>query len=452
MRHLDIVSPFYGEFGFLILKHVRYVHYLNTPNKIVCCPRGHESLYPTATGFFYDYNDPVPQSNKHNGNWYIPNEALDQRLRQLFPTATIIQPVYDCHWHVSDLIKPSLKATPYFDKTDLVISPRNKSLFEERNWKHWPRIIQALQHHNFKIGIAGSKETSTNYPNTAQAWDHPDGDITGSIDLLNNTRLYLGTDSGLTHLAALLDISTLAFRNDKTIPEVTDMLPVADRTNKKYFKTIKDGWDDPDAVLGQILLHLSNPKMRTREFQFWSQYGEDRFVKPFLPQVGVYCEVGASDGVGASNTLHFERSGWTGVLIEPDPRHDTLEANRPDSKVFRCAAASTEGLADFHLEERPSWSGLERTSPNIIKVRTKTLTNILKEAKVEKLDLLSIDTEGTELDVWKSLSPELYPTIAILEWDTTGKPSNEAPIETTMLASGYELLQKTAGNLIFKRK
>src|SRR4029077_1746907 len=52
-----------------------------------------------------------------------------------------------------------------------------------------------------------------------------------------------------------------------------------------------------------------------------SQNGEDRWLEAHFggKRSGFFVEVGAYDGVNLSNTYHFEQTGWTGVLVEPDP-------------------------------------------------------------------------------------------------------------------------------------
>ena len=42
----------------------------------------------------------------------------------------------------------------------------------------------------------------------------------------------------------------------------------------------------------------------------FSQCGEDRWIAENLkPEIGVFCEVGAFNGIGCSNTLMFEELG-----------------------------------------------------------------------------------------------------------------------------------------------
>ena len=56
------------------------------------------------------------------------------------------------------------------------------------------------------------------------------------------------------------------------------------------------------------------------EAGWYAQFDEDRILRSMMPQrEGLFVEVGAADGVVGSNTLHFEQTGWTGVLVEASP-------------------------------------------------------------------------------------------------------------------------------------
>ena len=53
---------------------------------------------------------------------------------------------------------------------------------------------------------------------------------------------------------------------------------------------------------------------------FKAQHQEDRILARMLWGRRGFCvEVGANNGVLGSNTYYFEKAGWRGILIEPDP-------------------------------------------------------------------------------------------------------------------------------------
>lgn len=192
---------------------------------------------------------------------------------------------------------------------------------------------------------------------------------------------------------------------------------------------------------------------------YYSQHGEDKWIHEHLttPGIGVFVEVGAHDGVNLSNTKFFEEQAWRGLCIEADPRlwHPLLQ-NRQCKKFFG-AVGSNPNLA-FDMCEESTWSGFKRagnvqgkpTAP--VMVPTLPLRAVLDAYDIWAINVLSLDTEGTELDVWDSghFGSRPYPSIVIIEWETAGLPSNEARIMEHFKRLPYELVHRNVGNLIFQ--
>jgi len=183
---------------------------------------------------------------------------------------------------------------------------------------------------------------------------------------------------------------------------------------------------------------------------YHSQYGEDRWIieNLALPAKGTFVEVGAGDGRTFSNSLVFESLGWTGVIVEPDPRRDLAWRK---CRIERCAAASYDGTTAFGQAGCADHSGIGR-SGTTIRVPCKRLDTILRGAGIASIDLLSIDTEGTELDVWRSFDPEQYkPRVVIIEFNTVGLPDKSAQV-VEAVGPAYRVCHKTEANLIFERR
>ena len=156
---------------------------------------------------------------------------------------------------------------------------------------------------------------------------------------------------------------------------------------------------------------------------FYSQCGEDKVVyeKYFKSKRGgVFLELGAMDGIVYSNTKFFEDNcGWRGVLIEPQPcTFRTLQANRPNSKCYNCAISSEETDITMLVNPRcPAVTSVENTaygsflygkpgwheSSYKITVKTRKLADVLKDAGVRYIDFFSLDVEGHEYEVLKSM-------------------------------------------------
>ena len=172
-----------------------------------------------------------------------------------------------------------------------------------------------------------------------------------------------------------------------------------------------------------------------------SLYEMDRKLEKYLPhRQGFFIEAGANNGFSQSNTYYFEQlRGWTGVLVEGIPElYERCVLERPKSKVFNCALVDNE-FTDSHITMKYAnlMSIVEgamkskdadenhinrgrKAQQNLatyeIQVPVRTLTSILDECKVEKIDLFSLDVEGFELNVLKGLDFNKYrPNYMLIE-------------------------------------
>jgi FkbM family methyltransferase len=188
--------------------------------------------------------------------------------------------------------------------------------------------------------------------------------------------------------------------------------------------------------------------------KFSSQYGEDQWISQHikLPARGYFVEVGANDGFINSNTLYFEQLGWDGLLIDPDPRNvERLSSRERRAAIDSRAAGATTGVLPFAMHPCSSLSGLTIKTDarcNTIEVTVDTLTQILGDHDAPgRIDLLSIDTEGSEIDVWEGLDKSMYrPSIVIVEHVTCGE-INQA-LQPAIEKDGYRLVHTTSSNLV----
>lgn len=172
-------------------------------------------------------------------------------------------------------------------------------------------------------------------------------------------------------------------------------------------------------------------------------------ARVLAPGGGVFIEAGANDGIRQSNSLALERElGWTGLLIEPSPKaFSELQTNRPACYLVRAALVSParaghviEGaFRDGHLtgtvntELLPLAMDLQtskfqsfvvrfrnvlgiKPKTTLISVPTTTLRLALRDALISKVDLLSLDVEGHELEALMGLDfDQVKPKAILLE-------------------------------------
>jgi FkbM family methyltransferase len=156
----------------------------------------------------------------------------------------------------------------------------------------------------------------------------------------------------------------------------------------------------------------------------WSLFQEKNYS-------GTFIDIGALDGIHFSNTYSFELAGWTGVCIEAHPTFtDYLKKNRPNSIVVHAAAADQDKSAvTFYANRRGSLSTLDlsmepifrKKFPNFkgykeIQVPMVKLNTILSKHDIQKVDIVSIDVEGTELRVLYGFDLNKYePRVLVIE-------------------------------------
>ena len=130
---------------------------------------------------------------------------------------------------------------------------------------------------------------------------------------------------------------------------------------------------------------------------------------------GFFVEFGAADGVKLSNTWLLEKHfGWKGILAEPNPQfHPSLAANRDCIVSHECVFSETGRLVPFRCTTMGELSRMAEVDPGdkheslgrrkdfeLVEVSTITLNDLLvKHGAPEEIDYISIDTEGSELEI-----------------------------------------------------
>lgn len=127
---------------------------------------------------------------------------------------------------------------------------------------------------------------------------------------------------------------------------------------------------------------------------------------------GFFIEAGANDGLFSSNTALLERHfGWGGILVEPAPAAcERCRANRR-APVHNCALVSFEYseetvAGDFDGHPMASVGGARMERESSFRVPARTLQSLIDERGVRQVDLLSLDTEGYELEVLRGIDFE----------------------------------------------
>ena len=142
----------------------------------------------------------------------------------------------------------------------------------------------------------------------------------------------------------------------------------------------------------------------------YSQSGEDGIIEKIFNEIGTekgwYCDFGAGDGHWISNTKNLREKGWNGVLIEGDPESfDNLHKNFGED--------SSVEIINSYVSCEP----------------TECLDYLLSQTRLPKdFDLLSIDVDGNDLWIWKSLK-NYSPKIVVIEYNSNYHPEESLVIK-----------------------
>ena len=162
---------------------------------------------------------------------------------------------------------------------------------------------------------------------------------------------------------------------------------------------------------------------------FHSQDKQDEYLEKHIfkgYKNGIFVDVGAHDGVNINNTLYFSKyNNWTGINIEPIKKvYDKLVSNRPNDINLNCVVCNNDGETDFlcnigytemisgikdnfdprHLKRLEDENKEMGSITEVIKMNTKKLETIFDENNISHVNYLSIDVEGAEFEVIKSIN------------------------------------------------
>ena len=178
-----------------------------------------------------------------------------------------------------------------------------------------------------------------------------------------------------------------------------------------------------------------------------SELGQDLVASILCNGPGFFVEFGACDGVFASNTYYLEKNlNWNGILCEPIPSYsDSLQINRTCILDLRAVSNSSHLFLEFQEAHLPNLSGLKNrrmdqtSNPEIANeyfVKSISLEDLLTEHNApNRIDYISIDTEGSEFDVIRDFDFEKFVFSFIsIEHNFSG---SELLVENLLIHHGY---------------
>jgi FkbM family methyltransferase len=184
---------------------------------------------------------------------------------------------------------------------------------------------------------------------------------------------------------------------------------------------------------------------------FLSRADEERLLAEFLPEAGFFVDVGANDPFVESQSFFLEQRGWNGILIEPQPiLARRLSENRKAKVVLKACGSPHDVGKTLPLRILGTNAALfpERVFENVseayqtVDVELDTLDNILNSEGVRKIDFLSLDIEGYEVEALQGFSMEKYsPLLVLIEDHLFNLEKHQL-----LTKAGYRWVRRTQNN------
>jgi FkbM family methyltransferase len=197
-----------------------------------------------------------------------------------------------------------------------------------------------------------------------------------------------------------------------------------------------------------------------------SQYGQDAFVLKWIgSRQGVFVDIGAHDGISYSNSHLLEGMGWTGVCVEPNPDVFTTLSRNRKCKCVNAAIAAAAGrmrftqatgygemlsgasgvVNDTRIREAIAMHGGEVRE---IQVDAVTFSHLLLDMDSREIDYLSIDTEGLEFEILKTIDLTAI-RVKIISIENN---RDDDEVELYLRDRGYRLAAILGSDLMFAKK
>lgn len=199
-----------------------------------------------------------------------------------------------------------------------------------------------------------------------------------------------------------------------------------------------------------------------------SLFGEDEFLFEYFffnRTGGTFLEMGGLDGLHLSNSYFFEtQMDWRGFMIEGSPKlAEKLFENRPKALTVNAMVCGEK--RDLHwMDKGPTGGAYELLpqriidkfyGPNVLELVAKAplvpcvpLGKLLRRFGIQHVDLFSLDVEGSELSVLKTIDFSAFTaSVILMEVQSTSK--HTAPAVNHMRSLGYFEYGALKSNYIF---
>lgn len=197
----------------------------------------------------------------------------------------------------------------------------------------------------------------------------------------------------------------------------------------------------------------------------YSQYGEDCVLLNWFSkqrQENFFVDVGCYHPTKGSNTYALYRRGWRGINIDLDPdKIAAFRLRRPGDVSVAAAVSDRHETLTVYSDK---WFSMRATlDPAIaqasgftqgVQVDTRTLTEIIDATRYRdrRIDLLSVDVEGLDLQVLQGLDFARYsPRVILIESHLAAIDDIlNSELHRLLVARGYDLANWVGLTLFYR--
>jgi FkbM family methyltransferase len=202
----------------------------------------------------------------------------------------------------------------------------------------------------------------------------------------------------------------------------------------------------------------------------YAQCGEDLIAWYMFRELNVpqptYLDIGANHPTELSNTYLFYTHGCRGLLVEPNvDLVPLLREVRPEDTTLNVGIGPVTTEADYYRVTTPSWNTFDKATAEHYDRVTKGQVKVVGVVKVPLVnvnevlarhhggrtpDFVSLDVEGLELDILRSLDWEKHrPKVVCVETLVAGTRRQKLEAANFLVEKGYVARGSTFVNTLF---
>jgi FkbM family methyltransferase len=218
------------------------------------------------------------------------------------------------------------------------------------------------------------------------------------------------------------------------------------------------------SILGRILLLIKSYQLSLKSNEFYSQFGEDAILKKYLKEdKGFYLDIGSGDPVIGSNTYFLYKKGWKGILIDPLTRNifSSKLIRRKDKIIQGLVGATNKSYTFFEMYPYEYSTTNDEIVNDLInegraklvkkvQLHTYSVSDLRLNINLDQPSLLSVDCEGLDLEVLKTIDLKTIKFRVICAEDFDFNPvSKSSAINHYLFENGYEIVDRAGPSSIY---